>query len=140
MFRLVFRTTLISIARFVAILALVIFTQHFEVSPLPEWTLMLFAYLMQTLITYAAAIRVFRKRTPGTRETVVVIALFVFLELFYETVLFLYLTGYDWAGLPSNFRWPTLALSVLYVLATVAAALRAKRKNSVAAAPEGMVS
>lgn len=138
MTRLVIKTLLISLLRFVAIMGLVIFVQHFEVSPLPDWTLTLFAYLMQILITYLAARWVFRKRTPGTRETIVVAAMFVLLEILYESGLYLYLTDYYWSGLPGNFQWPTLLISALYVVTVAGAAWQARKKNIIQVMPEGM--
>jgi hypothetical protein len=139
MFVLISRTVLASIMRFAAIIALVIFSERFEVSPLPAWTLGVFVYFLQILATYLTAAWVFRKRTPKQRETWIVIGLFVFLEILFEMLLILYLTDYDWARIPSNIRWTTLWLSAMTAAIVAAAAWQARRKNLAEVTPEGMV-
>lgn len=139
MFGLISRSILASIMRFAAVIALVIFSERFEVSPLPAWTLGVFVYLLQMLATYLAARWVFRKRTPKNRETWIVIGLFVVLEILFEMMLILVLTDYNWARLPSNIRWTTLWLSVMTAAIVAVAAWRARQKNIAEVTPEGMV-
>lgn len=139
MFRLIVRTVLISIVRFAAIIALVIFSERFEVSPLPAWTLGVFVFLLEILATYLTAAWVFRRRTPKNREIWIVIGLFVFLEMLFELMLILYLTDFDWARVPRQFSWTSLLLSAVSAIAVAAAAIRARQKNIAAATPEGMV-
>lgn len=138
MFRFFLRSIPIAFLRFIAILTLILCVENFEVSPLPAWTLLAFAYLMHALLTFLFAWWVFARRVPQTKDAILVSAVFILLEAFFEAWLYLFLTRTTWSNILRAYSWQSLYLVALYALAVFAAAYHVRRKNIKAALPEGM--
>lgn len=138
MIRIFFRTLVISFLRFIAIMAIVIFQQRFEVSPLPEWTFIVFLYVLHILATYLFARWVFARRLPEPKHVLFVAVLFVVLEAMFEGGLYLVYTSGDWHGLWANYSLWSLWIATLYFGTVMIAGWLARRKRIQANLPEGM--
>lgn len=133
------RAFLIGILRFVLVIALIIFSQKFEVSPLPAWTLGAFVYFCLFVLTYFTARWVFARRMPNTRSIVVCFLLFILIETGSEVGF--YLVSVRNAGLydvTANFGVHTLLLYAMYFFAVWLAGFLLRRKKVQEQLPEGM--
>ncbi|MDO8618218.1 MAG: hypothetical protein Q7N87_05035 [Candidatus Uhrbacteria bacterium] len=134
------RALLLTIPRFLILIAVLSALQNIEVSPLPNWTLILVAYLLHFLITYLFAVWSFGKRIPRWHHGLMVALIFVVFGTALEGGLFVYSQGGRFTNLLENYRWQSLYIVVLYALAVFFAAYRVKRKQIHEALPEGMES
>lgn len=126
-----------TLLRYVAILILVLFVQNFEVSPLPEWTLTLFAYVMHFLITMGLTYWLFRRRLMTIGRIIAVAVAFIILTTMLETWLYLLIIQGDSRDIWANFSWRSLPLVFTYLAAIGAAiAVRRRKERSAASLPQ----
>lgn len=133
------RAFLIGILRFVLVLALIIFSQKFEVSPLPEWTLGAFIYLCLFFLTFFAARWVFARRMPNPRTVLFCFLVFILIETVSEVGF--YLVSVRNAGIydvTANFGVHTLLLYAMYFFAVWLAGFLLRRKKVREQLPEGI--
>ncbi len=119
----------LTLLRYLSLLVLVLFVKNFEVSPLPEWTLVLFAYLMHTVITAAFAYWAFRHRLVTMPRIVAVCVSFILLGTMLEAWLYLLLIQGDARDLWANYSWRSLPLLILYVGAILLAVVLRRRQQ-----------
>jgi hypothetical protein len=118
-----------SVPRFFAIVLLVLFSQRFEVSPLPEWTLYAFVYLMQFAVTYWASQWVFGAAVPAWREFGVVAVVFLGLEWFYEALMAVWFADQSWREVWGQVSWFTLWIFLLYLMGVFIAFERVRHRK-----------
>ena len=134
----ILRVVLFTLFRFGVLMALVLLSQGFEVSPLPEWTLYGFVFLMQFLVTFACAFLAIARRLPRATEWVLLSVAFLLIETLLEFQLYVWLTDGAWRDLFRAFGWKTLIPLVSYFIA-VTLAVRSKRRVLLQAhVPEGV--
>ncbi len=119
-----------TILRYLAILILVLFVQNFEVSPLPEWTLVLFAYVMHFVITMGCTYWLFRRRLTTVGRIVATGVAFIIVSTMLETWLYLLIIQGDIRDVWANFSWRSLPLVVTYILAIGSAVSIRRRKEN----------
>ena len=129
MWHILWRTIVFSWVRFIGIIALLVFAQRFEVSPLPDWTLTVFVYLMQFVITWKAAEHVFKSRKPDTRAVAVVTVGFIALEWLYESLFYVTFIDRTWRQAIGQVTAWTFLVFLVYAFAVVFAAHRAQKKS-----------
>ncbi len=135
-----FRALFFTILRFLILIAVLSALQNVEVSPLPNWTLILAAYLVHFLITYLFAVWSFGKRIPRWPQALLVALIFIIFGTMLEAGLFIFSRHGSLSGLIENYHWQSLYLITVYVLAVFLAAYRVRRKHVHEALPEGMES
>lgn len=118
--------------RFFALLALGIFLQRFEVSPLPEWTLYAFGYAVQFGMTFFLTMIALRRVTPDTGRVAMVAVSFLVLGTGLEGGLYLFLTKGTWRDLAANYNAMSVLLAGWYVFAVIAGGWRARRSGGIA--------
>ena len=137
--KLFLRAVVLTVLRFIALLILLIFVQNFEVSPLPDWTLVAFAYLMDLIITYLFARWVFRKQDVNWPGVATVAAVFVVGQMLLEAGLqyFISPTTTTWLGLLTSYTWQSLLVIGAYLVAVFVAGWQKIKKNRRAVNPAG---
>jgi uncharacterized membrane protein YfhO len=129
MIRFFLRLILITIIRFVLIFTLAVFVESFEVSPLPDWSLVIFVYLMLFVITYGLARWAFRGYTASKNAVIALFLCFIVVESILEAWVQLAFTRWDWSIVLNSFTWSKLIPLVTTVLALALAVIR-KRKQT----------
>lgn len=119
-------------------MGLVLLSQGFEVSPLPEWTLFAFVFLMQFLTTFVCAVLAIRRHLPGRAERIILAVAFLLVETILEVELSLFLSHGTWRDITSAFGWMTLIPLASYFLALSLAVHYKRRKILQAHLPEGV--
>jgi Kef-type K+ transport system membrane component KefB len=140
---LLLRSLLIAIPRFLAIIGVLTALQYLDVSPLPEWTLIAFAYLLHFVLTFLSAKWAFGKRLPRWQDALTVALVFIVFGTALEAGLFqliqyMFLTRADFRDLTKNYSWQSLYIVALYVIAVFAAAYYTKRHHVKEHLPEGL--
>ncbi len=116
--------------RFLLLSILVLFVQNFEVSPLPNWTLIVFAYLVQYGITYGCARFVLRHHIQTTWwEVVAMCVAFIMVSTMMETSLYLFIIRGDARDVLANYSWRSLPLVFLHLLAILSAVWMHRRQK-----------
>lgn len=118
-----------TLLRYLSLVALVIFVRNFEVSPLPEWTLLVFAYLMHFLITMGYAYWAFRHRLVSAGRVAAVCVFFIILGTILEAWLYLLIIQGDRRDIWANYSWRSLPLVIIYLAAIGAAVFLRKRQE-----------
>lgn len=119
-------------------MALVLLSQGFEVSPLPEWTLFAFVFVMQFLATFVCAALAIRRHLPGKTEWIILLFAFLLIETFLEVQLSILLSGGSWRDISTSFGWMTLIPLASYFIAVTLAVQYKRRKILQAHLPEGV--
>ena len=110
----------ISIIRFIVMGQLVRFYQNFEVSPLPEWTLSAFLYVLYVLVAAVFSLWLWKNRVPETWKLASTITGFIFLQKTLEILVFKLFTFGTWKDVVSVYTWSTF-LFPLFILASSSA-------------------
>ncbi len=135
------RLAFLSIIRCVMIFALIIFSQRFEVSPLPAWTLTAFVFLMEGVATYLVAMWAFaRVDALSSKNTALVGAVFIGTEFLVQTAFMMWYGERTLAEVLAGMHWGVFLLIAWYSVAIWAAAYRMRRRAVVGSLPEGMES
>ncbi len=119
--RFFLRVLLVTVLRFFALLALIVLLHRFDVSPLPEWTLLAFGYVMQFVITMLCAMFAMRRVAVDARHIATVAIIFVLLGTALEGGLLLFLTHARWQDVFASYRIESVWLALWYVAAVVTA-------------------
>lgn len=135
---LTLRAFFITILRFCVLLVMAIALREFEVSPLPDWTLTAFAYVLHFCVTFLFASWVLAKRIPNWADAALVLVFFLVVGTGMEIGLYAWLVRPQWQDLLRGFNWQSLYLIILYTLAILAAVRRAQKRNLAAKMPEGL--
>ncbi len=133
-----FRLLWAMLTRFFVLLAIGVFRERFEVSPLPEWTFVVFIHLLLFLTTYLWTRWVYKKQLP-TRGMWIGITLFFLLgEAMLEVAVYLKLTNLQFAQILGGYNLYSLFLVVGHAVAITAATMVTRRKVLRSVLSEGM--
>lgn len=121
---------------FVFWVALRVWEPNFEVSPLPDWTLTAFIFLVLFLLAFWFGKRLLRNHLIDTKNTIKAMAFLIVGAFVWELGLTVYLGG--WRAIPAIFVWRFVVGMGVELLAILAAShyLRNKEARQL---PEGMV-
>jgi len=133
------RAFFITIVRFAVILAVMMALGYLDVSPLPEWTLFGFAYLLHFSFTYFFARWAFGRRAPRLKQTLIVYLTFIIFGTGLEIVIY-FTGGGELKNLYRQYTWQSLYLVLIYAAAVWLAAYRSRRLHVKANLPEGLES
>lgn len=133
----------ISVFRFFVMQLLMQFYNNFEVSPLPAWTLTMFIYLLYVAVAGGFALWLWRFRLPARWQFISTLIAFVFLQAFFELIMFKLFTFGTWSEIIklytlSSFLIPFFSIGALFCAGVVGAywfvrrsALRTTQTNNV---------
>ena len=133
------RAFFITIVRFIVILAVMMALGYLDVSPLPDWTLFAFAYLLHFALTYLFARWAFGRRSPRLKQTLTVFLTFLIFGTGLEVVIY-FTGGGQLKDLLSHYTWQSLYLILIYAAAVWLAAYRSRRVRVKQELPEGLES
>lgn len=115
------RALLLTVPRFILILAMVIGLSHLDVSPLPEWTVAVSAYAMHFLITFGFAFWAMRKTFPTWGVVCLVTAIFLIFGVAWEVGLYMWMTQTSFSEVVSGFSRESFYLLCIYTVAALLA-------------------
>ena len=127
------------VLRFILLLAIGVFYQNFEVSPLPAWTLTAFACLLLFLATYLCARWIYGKVLPTRRTLCLVLVLFLVVQTIAEPLVYFGLTRAPLEEALKGYSIMSVVLLGWHALAILAAYYQKRRRILRAVAPEGLV-
>ncbi len=123
------RTILLTVPRFIVILALVIGLNHLDVSPLPEWTIAITAYALHFLITFLFGYWAMRTIMPSWAQVTMVTVLFLVFGVLWEVGLYAWMTQSTLQDVLSGFSRESLWLLCLYTIATLSAGAYTRQRR-----------
>ncbi len=135
---LVLRAILLTIPRFILILAMVLGLNRFDPSPLPEWTVAVLAYILHFVITFLFGLWTMRGRVPTAKQIGMVTVIVLFFGVVWEMGLYIWMTSASIADIFTQFNAKSLVLLVIYAVAIILAGLYTQKKNRQAQMPEGL--
>ena len=125
------------------IMALALFANNFEVSPLPAWTLIAFVYLCHFVMTYVATRWIYHGQLVSRSKTLIIGTTMVLGEFVIESLAFLFSSHFNFAALWASYTWKAIFLVIVYVVATWLAVKRVQKKQmatvAIPAAPTGQI-
>ena len=113
------RAILLTVPRFIVILALVIGLNHLDVSPLPEWTIAITAYALHFLITFLFGYWAMRNIMPSLGQVFMVAGIFLLFGVLWEVGLYTWMTQSTFTDVLSGFSRESLWLLCIYAVATL---------------------
>lgn len=132
------RAALFTVPRFIAILGMVIGLNRLDVSPLPEWTVALLAYVLHFVITFLFALWVMRKQAPSWGDVIGVAVTFLLVGVMWEIGLYAWMTGTGISEIVGGFTSSSLYLLVIYAIAVGLAGAYKRQTNVQEKTPEGL--
>ncbi len=138
--RLFLRAIFLEVPRHLVLLLTLAGIENFDFSPLPAWTAIVVAYILEFLITFFFAEWVFLHRVPRFKETILVSVVFVVFGTALEAGLYFLFTNASWRMLWGSYSWQSLYIVALYVFSVWMAAWHMRRTKVKAALPEGLES
>ncbi|MBP6945228.1 hypothetical protein KBD61_05570 [Patescibacteria group bacterium] len=135
---LVLRAILLTVPRFILILAMVLGLNRFDPSPLPEWTVAVLAYVLHFVITFVFGLWTMRGRIPTAKQIGLVTVITLVFGVVWEMGLYIWMTSASLTDIFTQFNAKSLVLLVMYALATILAGLYTQKKNRQAQMPEGL--
>lgn len=137
--KLLVRSVLLCVLRFLFLTLVISALLNFDVSPLPFWTLIATAYLAHFFITYLFARWAFHRRAATQNQILLVILVFLLLGTAIELTLYLWANPTSLlTAMQKNFNGQSVILVVVYVLAVLVAGYRARRSFVQTGLPEGL--
>ncbi|MBP7133785.1 hypothetical protein KBA73_01075 [Patescibacteria group bacterium] len=133
-----FRLLWATLTRFFVLLAIGVFRERFEVSPLPEWTFTVFIHLLLFLTTYLWTRWVYKKQLPTRGMWIGVVFFFLLGEAILEVAVYLKLTNLQLSQILGGYNLYSLLLLIGHGLAIVAATMITRRKVLRSVLSEGM--
>ncbi len=128
-FTFILRLIFGSIIRFVGLIALILWYQNFEVSPLPAWTLDAALLVAQFLWTFLTTRWVLHHHYPTRRMMIVLVSVFLIGQIILELWLTKRLTGNTWGGtIGGALQWGALIQIALHSAAIYLGYRRSKNK------------
>lgn len=124
--------------RFVALLAIGIFADNFEVSPFPAWTFTIFLYILLFLTTYLCARWLYGKVLPTHRTLFLALFLFLIVQTIGEALLYIQLTHVSLKIVLNNYSLVSLLLLTWHAFAVFVAYKQKRRHILRSVVPEGM--
>ncbi len=116
--------------------ALRVWEPNFEVSPLPDWTLTVFIFLVLFFISFWFSRRLIKRHLLDQRHILSAIALLVVGAFVWESGLTLYLSG--WKGILAMLNWRFVVGIVVEGIGGCVATIYLKKQEK-QHLPEGMV-
>lgn len=107
----------LTLLRFLVLTIFAICVQNFEVSPLPNWTLIAFAYFVQFLITTGFAYWLFHRQTITLTRVIATFVVFILGNTFLEVMVYLFIIRGDIRDVWANFTWRVIPLLVIHLAA-----------------------
>lgn len=124
--------------RFVALLAIGIFAENFEVSPLPAWTFTVFLYVLLFLTTYLCARWLYGKILPTRRTLLLSLFLFLVVQTCGEAILYIQLTHAAFKSVLGSYSLVSLMLLTWHAFAIFVAYEQKRRHILRSVVPEGL--
>lgn len=112
------RAFLLTVPRFIVILAMVIGLNRLDVSPLPEWTVAVSAYTLHFLVTFLFALWAMHGRFPRWGQVFAVVAMFLVFGVMWEVGLYTWMTHASFREVIAGFNRGSFSLLCVYALAT----------------------
>lgn len=103
----------ISLLRFIVMQEVVQFYQNFEVSPLPEWTLSVFVYVLYIAVAAVFSLWLWKNRLPEMWKLVSTIVGFIFLQKMLDLLVFKLFTFGTWKDVAGVYTWSTFLFPFL---------------------------
>lgn len=135
---LILRAILLTIPRFILILAMVLGLNRFDPSPLPEWTVAVLAYVLHFVITFIFGLWTMRGRVPTAKQIGWVTLVVLIFGVVWEMGLYIWMTSASVTDIFTQLNTKSLVLLALYAVATILAGLYTQKKNRQAQMPEGL--
>ena len=131
--RFYLRLIALTVFRFLILTVFAICVQNFEVSPLPNWTLIAFAYVVQFFITAGFAYWLFRGHAITVSRIITTFVVFILGNTILEVLVYLFIIRGDIRDVWANYTWRVIPLLVIH-LAAVYMGIRTRkhRGNNVA--------
>lgn len=103
----------ISLLRFIVMEEVVQFYQNFEVSPLPDWTLSVFVYVLYMVVAGVFALWLWKNKFPELWKFISTIVGFIVIQKLLDLLVFKMFTFGTWKDVVGVYTWSTFLFPLL---------------------------